>query len=125
MNIHQIRQKNLIKQIGAVEKHGAVANFARENNLDPTYIRQIINGHRTMGEKSARNFEQALKLKPGTLDKETSYEINEPIPTYRENSFSTEAKAVAAAFDNVSPDLQEGILRMLGILHKSDDKKQN
>jgi hypothetical protein len=68
MNISDIRIENLAKVIGDPDKHGAVAAFAKKHDLDPTYIRQLLGGHRNMGEKAARNFEEKLGLDKGYLD---------------------------------------------------------
>lgn len=118
MDIHEIRKQNLIKQIGDIESHGAVAAFARKYNLDPTYVRQIINDHRTMGEKAARKFEEALKLK--TLELDQPMRIEEPKIQY----LSKPALAIAEAFEQSSPEIQEAALRMLGVV-RDIDKKTN
>lgn len=70
MNISEIRIQNLAALIGDREKHGAVAEFSRKHNLDPAYVRQLLDGHRNMGEKSARNFEEKIGLDRGYLDRE-------------------------------------------------------
>lgn len=77
MKATEIRKNNLTKQIGDTSQRGRVADFAREHNLDATYIRQILSNHRTMGEKSARNFEKILGLLPLELDKSPG----NPFPT--------------------------------------------
>lgn len=125
MEIYERRRLNLISHIGDIEGHGTVAKFARDNNLDPTYIRQIINKHRTMGEKAARKFEQTLKLSTGSLDISPQWEVREVAANYGEQPLSDEAKAVAKAFDGVPVELQAGILRMLGILQDYDRKKRD
>lgn len=125
MEIYEQRRLNLINQIGDIDGHGTVAKFARDNNLDPTYIRQIINKHRTMGEKAARKFELTLGLETGILDRAPHFEIREQTATYNRETLSEEAKAVAKAFDSVPVELQAGILRMLGILQDFDSKKRD
>ena len=69
MDISGIRIKNLARLIGNPDKHGAVAQFAKKHDLDPTYIRQLLGGHRNMGERSARNFEEKIGLDERYLDR--------------------------------------------------------
>lgn len=51
-----------------VREHGSQAQFARRYGLDASYISQILSGHRSFGEKSARNMEDKIGLPAGTLD---------------------------------------------------------
>lgn len=69
MDTSEVRVKNLADVIGNPGKHGEVAKFARKYDLDPTFIRQILSGHRNMGERAARNFEEKLGLDKGSLDR--------------------------------------------------------
>lgn len=119
MSIYEIRRQNLIHLIGDVRRHGAVAEFARTHNLDPTYIRQIIGRNRTMGEKAARNFEGSIKIRAGSLDAERLAVLESPAAY---TAVSEEAWEVASAFDQASPEMQAGLLRMLGILQQSEKK---
>lgn len=118
MDIYEVRKKNLIAQIGDTEPHGAVAKFAREHDLDPTYVRQIINDHRKMGEKAARKLEEALNISPGQLD------FQEPAGEYRVNSISSTTRALIEAFESSSPEMQEAALRMLGVVAEIDKNKR-
>lgn len=53
-----------------VEQAGGIAAFARRNNgVDPTYVSQLLNGHRSFGEKAARNMEQKVGLQYGYFDR--------------------------------------------------------
>jgi len=122
MNIHETRKYNLRHLIGDVSAHGAVSKFARDNNFDPTYIRQILNDHRKMGEKAARKFEKALKLEDGYLDRPIRLQINERAASYDAKPLSEEAIAIALAFEESTPDVQAAALRMLGILREIDKK---
>lgn len=117
MDIYELRKSNLRQLIGNTEEHGAVAAFAKKHNLDPTYVRQILNNHRKMGEKAARKFEETLDLKRGTLDHQS---VSETAAPYNVRDLSQRALAVAAAFESSSPELQEAALRMLGVLRDID-----
>jgi len=67
MKISEIRARNL-RALIRPEVHGNTAEFAREHGLDATYLRQMLGGHRSIGEKSARNLESAIGLRRGSLD---------------------------------------------------------
>lgn len=61
------RKVNLKRLINNTGKN--VAEFCRENDLDPSYISQLLNGHRNIGEKAARKIEEKARLEIGILDK--------------------------------------------------------
>ena len=42
-------------------------DFANLHGLDASYLSQILNGHRNLGEKAATTLEQKIGLAPGTL----------------------------------------------------------
>ena len=66
MNIQTLRLTALRTEIG---KFPSLAAFARHYGLDKTYISQLINGHRNLGEKAARNLETKLGWPPLTMDR--------------------------------------------------------
>lgn len=43
-------------------------DFANRFDIDPSYLSQILNGHRNLGERAARNMETKIDLVPGTLE---------------------------------------------------------
>lgn len=55
-----------LKQL--IDKHKSVAEFARQHDLDVTYLRQLLNGHRTFGEKSARKMGEKIAGNPMLFD---------------------------------------------------------
>jgi hypothetical protein len=60
MDIKQIRV-NRLKDF--VESNDGAANMARKwPDLDPSYLSQLINGHRGFGEKAARKIEGICNL---------------------------------------------------------------
>lgn len=65
MDIREIRRLRLKWH---VEQEPTAAAFARKYGLNESYITQLLNQHRPMGEKSARNLEAAMGLEPYTLD---------------------------------------------------------
>lgn len=72
------RKANLKRLIN--NKGKSVAEFCRENDLDPSYISQLLNGHRNIGEKAARKIEEKANLKKGILD-ETNNNSEQTTPT--------------------------------------------
>lgn len=68
MKEQNIRVENLKAMIA---KSGGIAVFARAHDgVDPTYISQLINGHRNFGERAARKMEERIGLERGALDRQ-------------------------------------------------------
>ncbi|WP_338806874.1 S24 family peptidase [Pseudomonas chlororaphis] len=63
MNISQLRIDALRKLIGDLK----TKEFADRYNLDASYISQLLNGHRPLGDKAAKNLEEKIGLPGGTL----------------------------------------------------------
>lgn len=64
----KLRVEKLKSLIGGV----SIAAFCRKfERVDPTYISQILNGHRNFGEKAARTMEEKLGLQAGWFDRDT------------------------------------------------------
>lgn len=63
MNISQLRVEALRALIGNLK----TKEFAERYNLDASYISQLLNGHRPMGDKAAKNLEDKIGLTGGTL----------------------------------------------------------
>lgn len=51
-----------------VQQYGTQASLAEACMMDPSYISQLLNGHRPMGERTARRLERELSLRPMSLD---------------------------------------------------------
>jgi hypothetical protein len=66
MEERSTRVENLKALVSAA---GGIAAFARTHpGVDPTYVSQLINGHRNFGERAARNMETKIGLARGSLD---------------------------------------------------------
>ena len=63
MDIYETRIKNLREIIG----DNQLKDFADAFELDASYLSQLLNGHRRMGERAAMSLEQKLGLMGGTL----------------------------------------------------------
>jgi len=59
----ELRWRTLAKLIGDMR----TKDFAEQHDLDASYLSQILNGHRGMGEKAARKMEIKIGLPDGTL----------------------------------------------------------
>ena len=72
--IKQIRIKRLSE---VVKKDGSIANFCKnriaegaDKPNDPTYVSQLLNGHRSFGENAARSMEKRAGLPEYYFDRE-------------------------------------------------------
>lgn len=63
MNISQLRVEALRALIGNLK----TKEFADRHNLDASYLSQLLNGHRPLGDKAAKNLEDKIGLTGGTL----------------------------------------------------------
>lgn len=63
MDIKTLRVEALRRVIGSLTQK----EFAEHHDLDASYLSQILNGHRGLGEKAALSLEQKIGLQPGTL----------------------------------------------------------
>ncbi|AON05432.1 S24 family peptidase [Pseudomonas aeruginosa] len=69
MDINKLR----IRALGALIGDQKTKDFAEKHNLDASYISQLLNGHRPMGEKAARNLEAKIGLAPNSLVMPTQF----------------------------------------------------
>lgn len=113
MDINKLRA-NALKAVmaGASQK-----DFANLHGLDASYLSQILNGHRNLGEKAAANLEEKIGLPSGSLVSPAAPESSVPVKAglsaldqlkqslAKVKGFSAEAREriVAAAAD---PDSQ-------------------
>ena len=66
MDMNTIRLDALRREI---RNFPTLAAFARHYGLDSTYLSQLLNGHRNLGEKAARNLEAKLGWAPHSMDR--------------------------------------------------------
>lgn len=96
---HPLNDVRVANLRALVQKAGSQAKLARQHpGLDPTYVSQLLNGHRNFGEKSARKIETLLKLPYLYLDKDSSaentIEINESNLLFYYRNLSDNQKAI-------------------------------
>lgn len=63
MDINQQR----VNALKAVMAGASQKDFANQHGLDASYLSQILNGHRNLGEKAAANLEEKIGLPSGSL----------------------------------------------------------
>lgn len=63
MDIRKLRIEALKRLIGTLK----IKEFADQHDLDASYISQMLNGHRGMGDVAARNLEKKIGLPDGYL----------------------------------------------------------
>lgn len=74
METDPIRINRVERLRKAVDQVGGPAAFARlHNGVDPTYVSQLLNGHRSFGEKAARKMESLVGWAQGYLDTGVSF----------------------------------------------------
>jgi phage repressor protein C with HTH and peptisase S24 domain len=74
MDIKQIR----VKALKAVMAGASQKDFANQHGLDASYLSQILNGHRNLGEKAAANLEEKIGLPSGSLVSPVALESQTP-----------------------------------------------
>lgn len=78
MDINERRIASLRKIMGTLSQK----EFAEAHDLDASYLSQLLNGHRKLGEKAALNLELKIGLIAGTL---TFPPLEEPVLTAPDN----------------------------------------
>jgi phage repressor protein C with HTH and peptisase S24 domain len=63
MDINELRIKALRQAMGGLSQK----DFAYKHGLDASYLSQLLNGHRNLGEKAAGTLEAKIGLHPGSL----------------------------------------------------------
>ena len=63
MDINQLR----VRALKAVMAGASQKDFANQHGLDASYLSQILNGHRNLGEKAAATLEDKIGLAAGSL----------------------------------------------------------
>jgi phage repressor protein C with HTH and peptisase S24 domain len=78
-------KKMRIQALQALMGGKSQKEFADIHNLDASYLSQLINGHRSLGEKAAANLEAKIGLPGGTLVSPKS-ELDALVPDQRSGS---------------------------------------
>jgi len=73
----QMKTRRVERLKALLEKLGGAAEVEhRYENINASYLSQLINGHCSFGEKAARNLEKKLNLRDLYLDQDETYDAN-------------------------------------------------
>ncbi len=121
MDIKEIRKANLIRIIGNAHERGAPSQFAKKYNLPPDQVRHVLTGYRTMGEKLARKFEEAIGLPKGELDKDLSDTVASEAAIYMASNLGKEALDVITTFRQLDAEKRKIVAQMIRSLAPQKD----
>ncbi|MBT2339505.1 MULTISPECIES: hypothetical protein [Pseudomonas] len=100
MDMKTLRVEALRRVIGPLSQK----DFADQHDLDASYLSQILNGHRGLGEKAALNLEKKIGLAPGVLVNPGGYGSNVIEGEFtRQESVRDQSPAYQAMQQNASP----------------------
>ncbi len=102
MEMKERRKRTLARLIGDMR----TKDFAEQYDLDASYLSQILNGHRGMGEKAARTMEIKIGLPEGTF----LHPVVEGVSGEHGDSQGQESNVIAADF--TKKGLRDGELRI-------------
>jgi transcriptional regulator with XRE-family HTH domain len=114
MDINQTR----VKALKAVMAGASQKDFANQHGLDASYLSQILNGHRNLGEKAAANLEDKIGLPKGSLVSPTSPE--EQAPTAAGASATEQLKLALAKVKGLSDEARNRLLAVADEPQKSN-----
>ncbi len=101
MDVRDNRTKNLRL---LVDKAGSIAAFCRRySDVDPTYVSQLMNGHRSFGERAARNMEKKIGLPVAALDRTPDGAEEPPLPGWPFTMVSR------SSWEKLTPAQRQGI----------------
>ncbi len=107
-----MRKRNLLVLVGRYGRQQALADAV---GLSVQYINQMLSGHRSIGEKTARKIEAALQLPFGWMDVDSSGADTNTVKAVSESEVVEVSKDVlrlARAIQSLSAD-QRAILQAL------------
>lgn len=101
----KIRLKNLKLLVANAP---SIAAFSRNHGLDQTYISQLLNGYRQIGEKAARKLEDKIGLQPDWLDREAGADQS-PL-ALQDVLLTPRQRAMLRLFDGLTQKQQEELI---------------
>jgi transcriptional regulator with XRE-family HTH domain len=110
------KQKNRLNNLKRlVKQFDSIASFSRNYDLDPSYISQLLNGHRNVGEKAAMKLEAKLGRPHGWLDLEPGEEGSQALsPLLPEIAFLTPRQRVLLGhFEGLTEAQQDEVIRLI------------
>lgn len=114
MDINQTR----VKALKAVMAGASQKDFANQYGLDASYLSQILNGHRNLGEKAAANLEDKIGLPKGSLVSPSAPEEQAPITPVA--SATEQLKLALARVKGLSDEARNRLLAVADEPQKSN-----
>ncbi|MNL04307.1 Peptidase S24-like protein [compost metagenome] len=114
MDINQTR----VKALKAVMAGASQKDFANQYGLDASYLSQILNGHRNLGEKAAANLEDKIGLPKGSLVSPSAPEEQAPITPVA--SATEQLKLALARVKGLSDEARNRLLAVADETQKSN-----
>lgn len=99
-----------VNALKAVMAGASQKDFANQHGLDASYLSQILNGHRNLGEKAAANLEEKIGLRPGALVSPDSAGDEEPAKPSASTADLVSQLLSSRAGKNLSPKAREMML---------------
>lgn len=104
------RKRRLENLRAEVLRAGGPKPFVKKYCLerDPSYLSQVLNGHRSLGEQAARNLENDCGWEPGYLDREEPandnvFELIKRLPPDLRASLEDHVRKLFKSLQDVSP----------------------
>jgi len=110
MDINRIR----VNALKAVMAGASQKDFANQHGLDASYLSQILNGHRNLGEKAAANLEEKIGLPKGSLVSPSTPDTQVTLAT---GSATEQLKLALAKVKGLSAEVRG---RLLGVAEAGD-----
>lgn len=109
MDIKELRIRALRQAMGGLSQK----DFSNRHGLDASYLSQLLNGHRSLGEKAAATLEDKIGLPPGTLVAPASIDSTGQLPAPIETAIDKKQLMEALGFItiphlNVSGSMGDG-----------------
>lgn len=127
MNMNNTRLINLKRLIARSVPSGKVADFAKAYDIDASYLSQLLNEHRTLGEKSARKIEVKVGITTGELDLPVTDAVAQNHALYLAAQEGPAALEMIKNYIAASQEMKAAARRLLGVpedLHNLQQPKK-
>ena len=132
MDMNKLRVEALVRVMGGLSN----TEFADRYDLNASYLSQILNGHRPLGERAAANMEKKIGLPDGTLSRPqvtTTAQGQSVAPAYLSDEKYQQAtpehrQAVDELADKLlglSPEQALKVKQAMELLMPSDDTRKD
>lgn len=66
-HLHEVRRQRLRELVDRMAD-GTIKDWCDMSGMSPSFIGNVLNGHKNLGERAARSIEKSLDLMPGFMD---------------------------------------------------------